>query len=95
MIVFTIIGVWLVVMAVLLFTAFIFGYFLRADSEWNDDNFLSGLFLTICVYSFILCWIGVMFAENPEKYGYAKIETETVEVHEQVEHPESEVVIDE
>ena len=95
MTIFTIIGIWIFIVAGLLFCSFVCGMVLGGSSGDKEESFIAGLILTMCLISFLLTGIFVSFTENPEQYGYAKIETETVEVHEQVEHQESEVVIDE
>ena len=71
-------------------------WILSAGSDYLDSDDIAGAMgvfigMFIIFGSILLTW----FIDTPETFGYAKIETESVEVNEFMEHVDSSVVLEE
>ena len=96
MTVFTAIGITLIVLLGMMLTSFIIGFFITGGPDTSGDStpFVIGAAVTIVLFTFGVSFIYAEFLSCPEKFGYTKVEAETVNVRVFTEHPNSEVVVD-
>ena len=85
------------ILSVVVFTLIMFiAWMLSAGRDYLDSDDLAvamGIFIVVFIVAGSI--FVTMFIDDPEQFGYAKIETESIEVNEFMEHVGSDVVIEE
>ena len=78
---FTIIGLWIVVMFITFLVTVMLALLLKIGDDLIDfiNSFNIALIVVIVLLEVILCSIYVKFKNNPEIYGYTKIEQQITE----------------
>ena len=78
---FEIIGLWIIVMIALFITAMLFSLSTN-DNHDPISSALYGVVVSVVIATFIFSFFFVTFKNNPEGFGYTRIESEVVHLDE-------------
>lgn len=77
---FTIIGLWIVMMIITFLVVGVFAFIMSSDKTIEfSDSFSIALVIIVVLLELFLCSTYVKFKNNPDEYGYTRIEQEVTE----------------
>lgn len=76
---FAVIGLWVVAMLVTLVVVCLLAFMMSHGSMHEEDSFAIALVIFVMILELVICTVYVTLKNNPEKYGYMRIEQEVSE----------------